>query len=70
MLNRSLAPGQFVDDVMLVHRDWALWEQGQRSRTACAARRADVGQGDDVSWIVLADPEGNEFCVLRDRPTA
>ncbi|MCU1692502.1 MAG: hypothetical protein JWM64_1593 [Frankiales bacterium] len=29
------------------------------------ATRADVGQGDDVSWVVLADPEGNEFCVLR-----
>jgi hypothetical protein len=28
------------------------------------ATRADVGQG-DRSWIVLADPEGNEFCVLR-----
>ncbi|MFJ6611806.1 VOC family protein [Streptomyces sp. NPDC091289] len=27
------------------------------------ATRADVGQG-DVSWVVLADPEGNEFCVL------
>ncbi len=27
------------------------------------ATYADVGQG-DVSWIVLADPEGNEFCVL------
>ncbi|WP_299052129.1 VOC family protein [uncultured Nocardioides sp.] len=31
---------------------------------ALGARRADVGQGDDVSWVVLADPEGNEFCVL------
>jgi hypothetical protein len=30
------------------------------------ARRADVGQGDE-SWVVLADPEGNEFCVLADR---
>jgi Glyoxalase-like domain len=30
------------------------------------ARPADVGQG-DVSWIVLADPEGNEFCVLATR---
>jgi predicted enzyme related to lactoylglutathione lyase len=30
------------------------------------ARRADVGQG-DVPWVVLADPEGNEFCVLRTR---
>jgi Glyoxalase-like domain len=32
---------------------------------ALGARHADVGQGDDVSWVVLADPEGNEFCVLR-----
>jgi predicted enzyme related to lactoylglutathione lyase len=32
---------------------------------ALGARRVDVGQGDDVSWVVLADPEGNEFCVLR-----
>jgi Glyoxalase-like domain len=30
------------------------------------ARHADVGQGDE-SWIVLADPEGNEFCVLAGR---
>jgi hypothetical protein len=27
------------------------------------ARRADIGQG-EVPWAVLADPEGNEFCVL------
>lgn len=31
------------------------------------ARRVDVGQGEDVSWVVLADPEGNEFCVLTAR---
>lgn len=33
------------------------------------ATRVDVGQGPDVTWTVLADPEGNEFCVLscRDR---
>jgi hypothetical protein len=30
------------------------------------ARQADVGQGDE-SWVVLADPEGNEFCVLASR---
>ncbi|MEN3540309.1 VOC family protein [Microbispora sp. ZYX-F-249] len=30
---------------------------------ALGATPADVGQG-EVSWIVLADPEGNEFCVL------
>jgi len=32
---------------------------------ALGARRTDVGQGPDVSWVVLADPDGNEFCVLR-----
>jgi hypothetical protein len=30
------------------------------------ASRADVGQGSPV-WVVLADPEGNEFCVLPSR---
>jgi predicted enzyme related to lactoylglutathione lyase len=28
------------------------------------ARRVDIGQ-QDVGWVVMADPEGNEFCVLR-----
>jgi len=32
---------------------------------ALGARRVAIGQGPDVSWIVLADPDGNEFCVLR-----
>jgi Glyoxalase-like domain len=32
------------------------------------ARRADVGQG-EVPWVVLADPEGNEFCVLGSLAT-
>jgi hypothetical protein len=32
---------------------------------ALGARRADVGQGRDASWVVMADPDGNEFCVLR-----
>jgi len=31
------------------------------------ATPADVGQPADVSWHVLADPEGNEFCLLRRR---
>jgi hypothetical protein len=30
------------------------------------ASRADVGQGEQ-SWVVLADPEGNEFCILSSR---
>ncbi|MFC0507936.1 VOC family protein [Micromonospora costi] len=33
------------------------------------ARHADVGQTGDEHFVVLADPEGNEFCVL-DRPPA
>ncbi|MFG2787996.1 VOC family protein [Streptomyces sp. NPDC048419] len=33
---------------------------------ALGARHVDVGQG-DVTWVVLADPEGNEFCVLSSR---
>lgn len=28
------------------------------------ARRVDVGQAANASWVVLADPEGNEFCLL------
>ena len=31
------------------------------------ARRVDVGQGPDAMWTVLADPEGNEFCVLQPK---
>ena len=34
---------------------------------ALGARRADVGQTGSESWHVLADPEGNEFCLLRSR---
>ena len=34
---------------------------------AKGATRVDVGQDPDVTWTVLADPEGNEFCVLSSR---
>ena len=34
---------------------------------ALGATRADVGQRGDEGWHVLADPEGNEFCLLRRR---
>lgn len=33
---------------------------------ALGAKQVDIGQA-DVSWYVLADPEGNEFCLLRSR---
>src|SRR3954447_16244431 len=31
------------------------------------ATRADVGQTGEEGWHVLADPEGNEFCLLKRR---
>lgn len=31
------------------------------------ARHVDVGQTGDEGWVVLADPEGNEFCILGSR---
>ncbi|MBR8742218.1 VOC family protein [Nocardiopsis sp. MG754419] len=34
---------------------------------SAGAVRADVGQTGEESWHVLADPEGNEFCLLKDR---
>ena len=38
------------------------------SLIARGATRADVGQDlAVVTWVVLADPEGNEFCVLSPR---
>ena len=32
---------------------------------ALGATRVDIGQTGDETWVVLADPEGNEFCILR-----
>ncbi|WP_354638600.1 VOC family protein [Kitasatospora camelliae] len=52
-----------------LHLDFRPADQGAEvdRLLALGARRADVGQG-EVSWVVLADPEGNEFCVLSSRP--
>jgi predicted enzyme related to lactoylglutathione lyase len=36
---------------------------------ALGARRVDIGQTGVESWTVLADPEGNEFCVVRPKRT-
>ena len=39
-----------------------------RRLEALGARRVHVGQDPEkVSWVVMADPEGNEFCVLSAR---
>jgi predicted enzyme related to lactoylglutathione lyase len=36
---------------------------------ALGAQRVDIGQTGGESWVVLADPEGNEFCVVRPKIT-
>ena len=36
---------------------------------ALGARRVGIGQTGEESWTVLADPEGNEFCVIRPKTT-
>jgi predicted enzyme related to lactoylglutathione lyase len=36
---------------------------------ALGATRVDIGQTGEESWTVLADPEGNEFCILRAKRT-
>ena len=55
-LHLDLAPGADDDHTAEVQRLLGL-----------GATRVDVGQTDDVSFAVLADPEGNEFCVLSPR---
>jgi len=40
---------------------------GVRQLQEAGATPADIGQGDDVSWVVLADPDSSEFCVLSPR---
>jgi len=51
-----------------VHLDLAPDDQGAEVKRlkALGAREVDIGQR-DVSWVVMADPEGNEFCVLTAR---
>jgi hypothetical protein len=54
-----------------VHMDVNPTDRGQdeevRRLLDLGARRADVGQTGEESWVTLADPEGNEFCVLAGR---
>jgi predicted enzyme related to lactoylglutathione lyase len=54
-----------------LHLDIAPWPGGDSQQEAkrlatVGATLADVGQGEQT-WVVLADPEGNEFCVLSPR---
>ena len=57
-----------------VHLDVAPFAEDDRDAEAqrlidLGATPVDIGQHDDpeTTWVVLADPEGNEFCVLRPR---
>jgi len=52
-----------------LHIDLAPDDRDEEVRRieALGATRVDVGQSPDKSWVVLADPEGNEFCVLSTR---
>jgi hypothetical protein len=55
-LHLDLAPGPHDDQAAEVDR-----------LVAMGATRVDVGQPADASFVVLGDPEGNEFCVLSAR---
>jgi hypothetical protein len=44
-------------------------EQEIERLISLGARRVDIGQTGQESWTVLADPEGNEFCVVRPKRT-
>jgi len=54
-----------------VHLDVSPTDREQaeevRRLLGLGARHADVGQTGEEPWVTLADPEGNEFCVLADR---
>lgn len=66
-----------VEDVKAVrnrvHLDLTTSAEDRDSEIArlisLGARRVDVGQSGQESWDVLADPEGNEFCVVRQKDT-
>jgi hypothetical protein len=55
-----------------IHLDLATTSEAHQAAEvsrvlSLGATHADIGQG-EVPWVVLADPEGNEFCVLDPRP--
>jgi catechol 2,3-dioxygenase-like lactoylglutathione lyase family enzyme len=58
-------------DKLRLHLDVNATDRDQAEELArllaIGARPADVGQTGEESWHVLADPEGNEFCLLRRR---
>jgi catechol-2,3-dioxygenase len=55
-----------------MHLDLVPDDQGTEVARALTlgARRVGIGQGEDEAQVVLADPEGNEFCILPPEPNA
>ncbi|WP_433328790.1 VOC family protein [Spirillospora sp. CA-294931] len=70
VLSRSDQPSK---GKMRLHLDLSATDRDQDAELerllAAGARHADVGQTGEEPWYVLADPEGNEFCLLRTRVT-
>jgi hypothetical protein len=78
-----LEPGGDVPDILFLHVPEAktvknrvhldLRPDDQSAEVtrleALGARQVDIGQR-SVTWVVMGDPEGNEFCVLSARPEA
>ena len=55
-----------------VHLDVAPWADDDQAAQvdrllALGAGHVDIGQPTEINWVVLADPQGNEFCVLSSR---
>src|SRR5690349_12785856 len=54
-----------------LHLDLNATDRDQEAELArlleLGATRADIGQTGDETWEVLADPEGNVFCLLQSR---
>jgi hypothetical protein len=68
ILSRSIAPkkekSRLHIDVSATDRDQA---RELERLLKLGAKPADIGQTGEESWHVLADPEGNEFCLLKAR---
>jgi predicted enzyme related to lactoylglutathione lyase len=65
MFVRSSAPKKAKNRLHLELAGGARQEHVVHRLLALGASEADIGQG-QVPWVVLADPEGNEFCVQAD----
>ena len=59
-------PGRTGCTSTSLHRPTTTSRRRSTDSSRSARHRIDIGQG-DVSWVVMADPDGNEFCVLSPR---